>query len=146
MWAQAEQTKVHHIMISSAEFRARSTWVSSVQPAPPDQVAHERVQADVLVTHVHEHIVAAVERAVRHRSPGSSNVSTRFKIWDVPASFTLNSVSEGVVPLIEGLFTQGSRPGRIVNESVGGTFEMDSADWSNGIRYHVFDTRSDTEY
>jgi len=46
---------------------------------------------------------------------------------------------------IEGLFTQGWRPGRTVGESVGGIFEMDSSDWSNGIRYHTFDTRPDTE-
>ena len=45
-----------------------------------------------------------------------------------------------------GLFTQGSRPGRTVGESVGGILEMDSSDWSNGIRHHVFDTRSDTEF
>ena len=23
---------------------------------------------------------------------------------------------------------------------------MDSSDWSNGIRYHIFDTRPDTEF
>ena len=46
----------------------------------------------------------------------------------------------------EGLFTQGSRPGRTVGESVGGILEMYSSDWSNGIRYHVFDTRPDTEF
>jgi len=46
----------------------------------------------------------------------------------------------------EGLFTQGWRPGRTVGESVGGIFEMDSSDWSNGIRYHTFDTRPDTEF
>jgi len=47
---------------------------------------------------------------------------------------------------IEGLFTQGRRPGRTVGESVGGIFEMDSSDWSNGIRYHIFQTRPDTEF
>jgi len=47
---------------------------------------------------------------------------------------------------IEGLFTQGWRPGRTVGESVGGMFKMDSYDWSNGIRYHTFDTRPDTEF
>jgi hypothetical protein len=47
---------------------------------------------------------------------------------------------------IEGLFTQGSRPGRTLAESVGGIFAMDSSDWSNGIRYHIFDTRPDTEF
>jgi len=47
---------------------------------------------------------------------------------------------------IEGLFTQGWRPGRTVGESVGGIFEMDSSDWSNGIRYHTFDTRPNTEF
>ena len=47
---------------------------------------------------------------------------------------------------IEGLFTQGSRPGRTFGESVGGILEMDSSDWSSGIRHHVFVTRSDTEF
>ena len=47
---------------------------------------------------------------------------------------------------IEGLFTQGSRPGRTLGESVGGIFEMDNFDWSNRIRYHIFDTRPDTEF
>jgi len=47
---------------------------------------------------------------------------------------------------IEGLLTQGSRPGRTFGESVGGILEMDSSDWSSGIRHHVFDTRSDTEF
>ena len=37
-------------------------------------------------------------------------------------------------------------PGRTVGESVGGIFEMDSSDWSNGIRYQTFDTRPDTEF
>jgi len=46
----------------------------------------------------------------------------------------------------EDLFTQESHPGRTFGESVGGIFEMDSSDWSNGIRYHIFDTRPDTEF
>ena len=36
--------------------------------------------------------------------------------------------------------------GRALGESVGGIFEMDSSDWSNGIRYHTFSTRPDTEF
>ena len=59
------------------------------------------------------------------------------------------SVGETGLPCfleIEGLFTQGQRPGRTFNESVGGTFEMDSSDWLNGIRYHIFGTRPDTEF
>ena len=51
---------------------------------------------------------------------------------------------------IEGLFTEGWRRSRVYllkdptfGESVGGIFEMVSSDWSNGIRYHNFDTRSD---
>ena len=63
-------------------------------------------------------------------------------------SFIL-SARETILPdLLEigGLLTQGSRPGRTVGESVGGIFEMDSSDWSNGIRYHTFDTRPDTEF
>jgi hypothetical protein len=47
---------------------------------------------------------------------------------------------------IQGLFTQGSRPGRTLGESVGGISEMESSDWSNGIRYHTFDARSNTEF
>ena len=47
---------------------------------------------------------------------------------------------------IEGLFAQGSQPGRTVGESVGGILEMASPDWSNGIRYHITDTRPDTEF
>jgi hypothetical protein len=40
----------------------------------------------------------------------------------------------------EGVFTPGSRPGRTLGESVSGIFEMDSSDWSNGIRYHTFES------
>jgi hypothetical protein len=47
---------------------------------------------------------------------------------------------------IEGLLTPGSRPGRTFGESVGGILEMDSSDWSSGIRHHTFDTRPDTEF
>jgi hypothetical protein len=63
-------------------------------------------------------------------------------------SFTLSVSVPGNAYLleIEGLLTQGSRPGWTVGESVGGNFKMDSSDWSNGIRYHVFDTTSDTEF
>jgi hypothetical protein len=32
--------------------------------------------------------------------------------------------------VIEGIFTQGWRPGRAVGESVGGILEMDISDWS----------------
>jgi len=46
---------------------------------------------------------------------------------------------------IDDLSTQGSRPGRTFGKSVGGIFEIGSSDLSNGIRYHTFDTRSDTE-
>jgi hypothetical protein len=47
---------------------------------------------------------------------------------------------------IDGLFTQGSRPGRTSIRPVGGIFKMDSSDWSNGIQYHIFDTKLDTEF
>jgi len=49
-------------------------------------------------------------------------------------------------PRHRDLFTQGWRPGRTVGESVGGILEMDSSDWSNGIRYPIIDTRPDTEF
>jgi hypothetical protein len=41
---------------------------------------------------------------------------------------------------IEGLLTQGSRPGRTGGGSVGGMYDMYCSDWSNGIQYQVFDT------
>ena len=47
---------------------------------------------------------------------------------------------------IEVLFTQASRPGRTLGESVGEISEMDCSDWSNGIQHHIFVTRPDTEF
>ena len=47
---------------------------------------------------------------------------------------------------IGGLLTQGRRRRRTVGEPVGGILKMDSSDWSNRIRYHIFDTRLDTEF
>jgi len=47
---------------------------------------------------------------------------------------------------LEGLFTQRSRPSRTSGESVGGILETDNYDVSEGLRYHVFDTRPDTEF
>ena len=50
----------------------------------------------------------------------------------------------------DGLFTQGSRPSRTFGESIGVIFEMDSYDWhwywSNAFRYHIFNSRPDTEF
>jgi hypothetical protein len=46
----------------------------------------------------------------------------------------------------EDLFTHESQPGRTLGEWVGGVFEIDSSDWSNGLRYHNFDTKPDTEF
>jgi len=45
----------------------------------------------------------------------------------------------------EGIFTQGWRRGRTVGQLVGVISEMESSDWSNGIWYHTFDNRSDTD-
>jgi len=64
---------------------------------------------------------------------------------------SLNTVSALPVTLISSksrvyLFTQGSRPGRTVGESVGGIFETGSSDWSSGIRYHIFDLRPDIDF
>jgi hypothetical protein len=44
------------------------------------------------------------------------------------------------------LFTEGSRPGPTYGGSVGLIFRIDCSDWSNGIRYHIFVTRPDTEF
>jgi len=90
-------------------------------------------------------------QALRHRGHPLPVRAGMLK-WSLPDSH-LNSVSGRHVSLclpeileIKGLFTQGSRRGRTVGDSVGGIFEMDSYDWSNGIRYHIFDTRPDTEF
>jgi len=47
---------------------------------------------------------------------------------------------------IEGLLTHESRPGRISAGRRGQIFDLDCSDWSNGLRYHNFDTRPDTEF
>jgi len=47
---------------------------------------------------------------------------------------------------MEGLFDLGSRTGRTFGESVGGNFALVSSDWSNGVRYHNFDSRPDIEF
>ena len=59
-----------------------------------------------------------------------------------PGKVKLSVVVTGDADLLEidGLFTQRSRTGRTVGESVGGLFETGSSDWSNGIRYHILDT------
>jgi hypothetical protein len=64
------------------------------------------------------------------------------------ASFTLSVGVRGNAYLleIEGLFTRRSRPGRTVGKPVGGIFQMESCEWSSGIRLHNFDTRPDTEF
>ena len=47
---------------------------------------------------------------------------------------------------IEGLLSQRWRPGRTFGEAVGGILVMEISDWSNVIRHHNLDTRSDTEF
>ena len=61
-------------------------------------------------------------------------------------NLSIGGTSSSHLLAIEGLFTQGSGPGRTVGESVGGIMKMDSSDSSNGIRYHIFDTRPDAEF
>ena len=62
----------------------------------------------------------------------------------------VNSVSGRHVSLIsseiEGLLTQESRPGQISAGRRCRIFDLDCSDWSNGLRYHNFDNRSDTEF
>jgi hypothetical protein len=59
-------------------------------------------------------------------------------------------VSEGLVPFIslkfDGLLTRESRPCRISAGRRGRIFALDSTDWSNGLRYHNFDTRTYSEF
>ena len=79
--------------------------------------------------------------ATRERSLDGGGAATR---EDVRRPNPQSSVSASLVAdllEIEGLFTQGSRTGRTVVESVGGILGMDCSDWSNGIRYryHKFD-------
>jgi hypothetical protein len=48
---------------------------------------------------------------------------------------------------IEGVLTQGSRPGRTSGGLVDEVSEMDRSDWSCGIRHQQnLDTRSDTDF
>jgi len=62
---------------------------------------------------------------------------------------TFNLVSEGLVPLISSksrvcLLKDHGPVGLSMSRSV--ELSNWTADWSNGIRYHVFDTRSDTKF
>jgi len=64
----------------------------------------------------------------------------------MPFKLSVGVTRDAYLLEIEGLFTQGSRPGRTLGGLVGGIYEMDRSDWSCGIRYQNFDTRSDTEF
>jgi hypothetical protein len=83
-------------------------------------------------------------RRYRHRR---IHVNQGLTLSPDPSQRSLNSVSEGLVlsisSKIDGLFAQGSRPGRTFCESVG---VIDSSHWSNMIRHHIFYTRPDTEF
>jgi len=78
--------------------------------------------------------------------------STRFQTLVLPSYDVLDStlgVTVTCYPCLletEGRFTQGWRHCRTFGESVGGISEMDSSDWSSGIRYRTFVTRPDTEF
>jgi len=61
-------------------------------------------------------------------------------------SVSVTTGSDAYVLKIEGLFTQGWRPGRTSDESVNGIFEMGISDWMNGLQYHLIDNMSDTEF
>jgi len=87
----------------------------------------------------------------QYGSAGCSNPVSKIDQHNLVSFFTRIKLSVGVtchayVLEIEGPFTQRSRPGRTVGESVGGILGMDNSDWSNGIRYHFVDTRHDTEF
>jgi len=71
-----------------------------------------------------------------------SFVSSTQRLRSLTLSVTLTI--QGHFLEVEGLLTQGSRPGRTVGGSVGEIFEMDCSDWSNGIQYQIFDTGPDT--
>jgi hypothetical protein len=73
-------------------------------------------------------------------------VDTRYIFSANQLKLSVGVTSHAYLLGIQGLFTQGSRHCRTLGESVGGISEMDSSDWSNGIRYHTFDARSDTEF
>jgi hypothetical protein len=78
-------------------------------------------------------VIATLERTLKEKEAGPDRISV-----DVTCHpYLLEN---------EGLFTQGSQPGRTVGESVGGILEMDSPDWSSGIRYHIINTRPETEH
>jgi hypothetical protein len=80
------------------------------------------------------------------RKTAAVDVESTVKIWSCGLKLSVGLNSQVYLIEIEGPFTQESRPGRTFGESVGATLKMDNSDWSNGIRYHIFDTRSDTEF
>jgi hypothetical protein len=79
--------------------------------------------------------------SIRSSQRSGTGAGTNYKV-----KLSVGVTSHAYLLEIQGLFTQGSRHCRNLGESVGGISEMDSSDWSNGIRYHTFDARSDTEF
>ena len=101
------------------------------------------------ICNVHFHSVESVSSLISEFH--TENVGSPFvQVSERRAKLrSLNSVSEGLVPFIsskiDGLLSHESRPCRISAGRRGRIFALDSSDWSNGLRYHNFDTRPDTE-
>ena len=111
---------------------------------PPPWPGQEHLGVTPLAGHPHvpaHHalLVCGDVRRVSLRSASGRVASREFKL-------SVGRTCPVYLLEIEGLLTQGSRPGRTFGESVGGILGMDSSDWSNGIRHHVFDIRPDNEF
>jgi len=123
-------------------------------PPPPAGQSDQTANFDAPCPSVHfaDETILGNNEATLAVGPGrqcASNHRVAFYSRKEGLEFVKHSVGlTGQVHLleIEGLCTQGSRPGRNAGRSVGGIVELDSSDWANGIQYQTFDTRPDTEF
>jgi len=85
-------------------------------------------------------------RSLRQLPTRLQSVSRIDQISSMRGTVSVGVTCDAYLLELGGPFTYGSRPGRTVGESVGRIFQMDCSDWSDGIRYHIFDTRPDTDF
>jgi len=83
--------------------------------------------------------VPALPRGCIQGVQGVVKPETGFNVTSQFLKFSVGVTGNADLLEIEGLLTQGSPPGRTFGESVGGIFVMGCSDWSNGIRYHIFE-------
>ena len=121
---------------------------SAIQGAFPDPLALSANMFSTMPTGFRSFTRAdrVVHSGIRSAGPGADRRSQVESRSGRILKLSVGLTSQAYLLETEGLFTQGSRPGRTVGGSVGGFSGMDCSDWSNGIQDQIFYTRPDTEF